>query len=292
MFASGFSRVACPRTSAGISIIALSDEHGDWRFAASLAWALRGRAACEFERTVEPPTGERVVKRGQRCGGRKSPGFRDRVSPRSRHKPAASSARFRPAPDPVLHSLVVFFHRTIDLQDDREQAVPLQTSAAMSLERVLIGQFTQHRVGCTGRYSPALKQRCWIASEIAAGVASRCRVLRPTLLQRSHRGPSLVSGGVKPRINGEQRASEATRCRAGHQEVASRQAASRLLRCAPALRVTCHNLLIRLAFRNGRKPASGRHRPVCENTPFQDVNPYILCSPDFGAFAQPSTSRS
>ena len=60
-----------------------------------------------------------------------------------------------------------------------------------------------------------------------------------------------VSGGVKPRINGEQRASEATRCRAGHQEVASRQAASRLLRCAPALRVTCHNLLIRLAFMAG-----------------------------------------
>ena len=62
---------------------------------------------------------------------------------------------------------------------------------------------------------------------------------------------SIVSGGVKPRISGEQRASEATRCRAEHQEVASRQAASRLLRCAPALRVTCHNLLIRLAFMAG-----------------------------------------
>ena len=47
-----------------------------------------------------------------------------------------------------------------------------------------------------------------------------------------------VSGGVDPRISGEQLASETTRCRAGHQEVASRQAASRLLRCAPALRVT------------------------------------------------------
>ena len=47
-----------------------------------------------------------------------------------------------------------------------------------------------------------------------------------------------VNGGVNPRISGEQRASETTRCRAGHQEVASRQAASRLLRCAPALRVT------------------------------------------------------
>ena len=63
-----------------------------------------------------------------------------------------------------------------------------------------------------------------------------------------------VSGGVKPRINGEQRVSEATRCRAGHQEVASRQAASRLLRCAPTLRVTCHNLLIRLAFMAGSQP--------------------------------------
>ena len=61
----------------------------------------------------------------------------------------------------------------------------------------------------------------------------------------------VVSGGAKPRINGAQRASEATRCRAGHQEVASRQAASRLLRCAPALRVTCHNLLIRRAFMAG-----------------------------------------
>ena len=60
-----------------------------------------------------------------------------------------------------------------------------------------------------------------------------------------------VNGGVDPRINGEQRVSEATRCRAGHQEVASRQAASRLLRCAPALRVTCRNLLIRLAFMAG-----------------------------------------
>ena len=47
-----------------------------------------------------------------------------------------------------------------------------------------------------------------------------------------------VNGGPDPRISGEQRASETTRCRAGHQEVASRQAASRLLRCAPALRVT------------------------------------------------------
>ena len=47
-----------------------------------------------------------------------------------------------------------------------------------------------------------------------------------------------VNGGVDPRISGEQRASETTRCRAGHQEIASRQAASRLLRCAPALRVT------------------------------------------------------
>ena len=47
-----------------------------------------------------------------------------------------------------------------------------------------------------------------------------------------------VNGGVNPRISGEQRASETTRCRAGHQEVASRQAASRLLRCAPALRMT------------------------------------------------------
>ena len=52
-----------------------------------------------------------------------------------------------------------------------------------------------------------------------------------------------VSGGVKPRTNGEQRVAESTRCRAGCQAVASRQAASRRLRCAPALRVTRRNRL-------------------------------------------------
>ena len=79
--------------------------------------------------------------------------------------------------------------------------------------------------------------------------AGRAPVRR--LTQYGRREPSHVNGGVDPRINGEQRVSEATRCRAGHQEVASRQAASRLLRCAPALRVTCRNLLIRLAFMAG-----------------------------------------
>ena len=50
-----------------------------------------------------------------------------------------------------------------------------------------------------------------------------------------------VSGGVKPRINGEQHAPGTTRCSAGRQWVTSRQAATRLLRCAPALQVTRRN---------------------------------------------------
>ena len=52
-----------------------------------------------------------------------------------------------------------------------------------------------------------------------------------------------VSGGVKPRINGEQHAPGTTRCSAGRQWVTSRQAATRLLRCAPALQVTRRNPL-------------------------------------------------
>ena len=50
-----------------------------------------------------------------------------------------------------------------------------------------------------------------------------------------------VNGGVKPHINGEQRVAEATTCRVERQRVESRQAAPRLLRCAPALRVTRRN---------------------------------------------------
>ena len=49
--------------------------------------------------------------------------------------------------------------------------------------------------------------------------------------------------GVEPRINGEQRTAETPRCGVGCQGVAPRQAASRLLRCAPALRVTRRNPL-------------------------------------------------
>ena len=97
-----------------------------------------------------------------------------------------------------------------------------------------------------------------------------------------------VNGGVKPRINGEQRVAEATTCRVERQGVASRQAALRLLRCAPALRVTRRNPLTQLAFMAGsRLPAV--NDPLCENTAIQKVNPHILCSPLFGAFGSPST---
>ena len=102
-------------------------------------------------------------------------------------------------------------------------------------------------------------------------------------------GASSVNGGVKPRINGEQRVAEATTCRVERQGVASRQAALRLLRCAPALWVTRRNPLTQLAFMAGsRLPAV--NDPLCENTAIQKVNPHILCSPLFGAFGSPPTS--
>ena len=63
--------------------------------------------------------------------------------------------------------------------------------------------------------------------------------------------PAAVVGGVKPRINGEQHAPGTTRCSVGRQGVTSRQAATRLLRCAPALQVTRRNPLTRLVFMAG-----------------------------------------
>ena len=62
---------------------------------------------------------------------------------------------------------------------------------------------------------------------------------------------SFVVGGVKPRINGEQHAPGTTKCSVGRQGVTSRQAATRLLRCAPALQVTRRNPLTRLVFMAG-----------------------------------------
>ena len=97
-----------------------------------------------------------------------------------------------------------------------------------------------------------------------------------------------VSGGVDPRINGEQRVAGTTRCRAGRQDAASRQASSRLLRCAPALRVTRPNVLTHRVFMAGSElPATSR--PICENTSSPEVNPHILCSPFIRGFSQPPT---
>ena len=104
--------------------------------------------------------------------------------------------------------------------------------------------------------------------------------------RRPERPPpgAAVNGGVDPRINGEQHAAGPTRCRARRQDVAPRQAASRLLRCAPALRVTRRNPLTQWVFMAGSKlPAVTG--PMIENTSNQEVNPHILCSPLFGAFA-------
>ena len=86
-----------------------------------------------------------------------------------------------------------------------------------------------------------------------------------------------VNGGVKPRINGEQRVAEATTCRVERQGIASRQAALRLLHCAPALRVTRRNPLTQAFMAGSRLPAV--NDPLCENTAIQKVNPHILCSP-------------
>ena len=86
---------------------------------------------------------------------------------------------------------------------------------------------------------------------------------------------TVVSGGVDPRINGEQRVAGTTRCRAGRQDAASRQASSRLLRCAPALRVTRRNVLTHRVFMAGSElPATSR--PICENTSSPEVNPPYL----------------
>ena len=82
-----------------------------------------------------------------------------------------------------------------------------------------------------------------------------------------------------------------TRCRAGRQDAASRQASSRLLRCAPALRVTRPNVLTHRVFMAGSElPATSR--PICENTSSPEVNPHILCSPFIRGFSQPPTTIS
>ena len=70
-------------------------------------------------------------------------------------------------------------------------------------------------------------------------------------LVKKKSGKTGVVGGVKPRINGEQHAPGTTRCSAGRQGVTSRQAATRLLRCAPALQVTRRIPLTRLVFMAG-----------------------------------------
>ena len=124
------------------------------------------------------------------------------------------------------------------------------------------------------------------------GIAKgRVLIIAPNLTIRENirRELNVVNGGVKPHINGEQRVAEATTCRVERQGVESRQAAPRLLRCAPALRVTRRNPLTQLAFMAGsRLPAV--NDPLCENTVIQKVNPHILCSPLFGAFGPPSTN--
>ena len=102
---------------------------------------------------------------------------------------------------------------------------------------------------------------------------------------------SAVVGGVDPRISGEQRGPGTTRCGNGRQEAASGQAASRLLRCAPALRVTRRNHLTHHVFMAGSElPATGG--PTCENTSDKGVNPHMLCAPFIRTFSQPLTHES
>ena len=88
---------------------------------------------------------------------------------------------------------------------------------------------------------------CVVGMEGCASAHYWARELR----ELGHEVRLVVVGGVKPRINGEQHAPGTTRCSAGRQGVASRQAATRLLRCAPALQVTRRNPLTRLVFMAG-----------------------------------------
>ena len=105
------------------------------------------------------------------------------------------------------------------------------------------------------------------AGNAAGSAGSRMATKRKKL-----RIAALVVGGVKPRINGEQHAPGTTRCSAGRQGVTSRQAATRLLRCAPALQVTRRNPLTRLVFMAGSR-ASGHRRPNSEITSLQMSTP-------------------
>ena len=106
--------------------------------------------------------------------------------------------------------------------------------------------------------------------------------------RRRTRGTVAV-GGVDPHINGEQRGAGTTRCGNGRQEATSGQAASRLLRCASALRVTRRNHLTHQVFMAGSElpTTSG---PTCENTSDQGVNPHMLCAPFIRTFSQPLTT--
>ena len=86
----------------------------------------------------------------------------------------------------------------------------------------------------------------------------------------------IVNGGEKPRINGEQRVAEATTCRVERQGVASRQAALRLLRCAPALRVTRRNPLTQLAFMAGSRLPAVNGPLVREHGDPESQPPYLV----------------
>ena len=116
--------------------------------------------------------------------------------------------------------------------------------------------------GLGGGATPRRQPQCVV--HVAASV---CRTPRCTTCCPG----TGVSGGVDRRINGEQRVVGTTRCRAGRQDAASRQASSRLLRCAPALRVTRRNVLTHRVFMAGSElPATSRP------TSSPEVNPHIF----------------
>ena len=138
----------------------------------------------------------------------------------------------------------------------------------------------------------AMAPKTWNTSSPAADEVSRRPEpghRRDRVLERFVHGQS-VSGGVDPRINGEQRVAGTTRCRAGRQDAASRQASSRLLRCAPALRVTRRNVLTHRVFMAGSElPATSR--PICENTCPQKSTP-ISCVRHFSAVSHSHQQQS
>ena len=199
LFAAGFTG-GLPANFGGISNHGLVDEHGDRVEVAGMGFETE---PLRFERQGTS-AGERVVKRGQLVAVENLPGAR-MVRVRGTSPPPALPDL---GPRPFQHRLIGGVLPPHQLFNEPEQAVPLQLRRHVT-ERVLVGQFTQHRVGC--RAGQPRRNNGLFASG-RGRVDSGRRVLRPTLLQRSHRGPFSSSGPTAAR----------PRTRTGHRPSAQR----------------------------------------------------------------------